>query len=71
MRILHVPYSYYPDPAGGTEIYVNALAKWQRSFDCESAVAAPATLASRYEHEGIPVWRFAMSPAPTLTELYG
>ena len=26
MKILHLPFTYYPDPVGGTEVYVSALA---------------------------------------------
>ncbi|MEP6714095.1 MAG: glycosyltransferase [Terriglobia bacterium] len=71
MRILHVPYSYYPDPAGGTEIYVHALANWQRTFGCEVAVAAPEKSDRRYDHDGVDVWRFGVAANPALGELYG
>jgi glycosyltransferase involved in cell wall biosynthesis len=71
MRVLHVPYSYFPDPAGGTEVYVNALARSQRSLGCDAAVAAPAEAAFTYEHDGISVWRFPVSPNLNLRELYG
>jgi glycosyltransferase involved in cell wall biosynthesis len=71
MRILHVPYSFFPDPAGGTEVYVDALVSWQRSFGCDAAVAAPASSKTRYDHAGIPVWRFPVSPNLGLRDLYG
>ena len=71
MRILHVPYSFYPDPAGGTEVYVDGLATWQQSSGCVTAVAAPAAVAARYNHGGIPVWRFPVSPNLGLRDLYG
>jgi glycosyltransferase involved in cell wall biosynthesis len=71
MRILHVPYSFHPDPVGGTEIYVESLAAWQRALGCEVAVAAPASRDAQYEHAGIPVWRFGVAPQLSLREIYG
>src|SRR2546428_2879001 len=71
MRVLHVPYTYYPDPVGGTEVYVSGLAKWQRIHGCEAAVAAPGDVEAAYEHAGIPVWRFPVSPVGDVRELYG
>ena len=71
MRILHVPYSFAPDPPGGTEIYVESLAACQRAMGWEAAVAAPGRESAKYEHAGIPVWRFATCPQLSLRELYG
>jgi glycosyltransferase involved in cell wall biosynthesis len=71
MRILHVPYSFYPDPVGGTEVYVESLAASQRALGCEVAVAAPASQNAQYEHAGIPVWRFGVGPQRDLREIYG
>lgn len=72
MKVLHVPYTFYPDPAGGTEVYVEALAQAQRASGVESIVAAPAQREARYEHAGLPVWRFAVADAVRdVRELYG
>jgi glycosyltransferase involved in cell wall biosynthesis len=71
MRILHVPYSFFPDPPGGTEIYVDSLAAWQRTLGMDAAVAAPAAGSAKYERSGLPVWRFAASSHVSLRELYG
>lgn len=71
MKVLHVPYSYFPDPPGGTEVYVEALARYQRESGMEPAIAAPAGEDGIYEHEGSPVYRFRMSKALRLRELYG
>lgn len=71
MRILHVPYSFPPDPAGGTEIYVASLAAEQRALGCEAAVAAPAERSGYYMYAGFPVWRFAVDPNLRLDDLYG
>jgi glycosyltransferase involved in cell wall biosynthesis len=71
MRILHVPYSFYPDPPGGTEVYVNTLATAQSAMGCHAAVAAPGATDSSYEHQGMRVWRFAVSTDLSLVALYG
>ena len=61
MKIAHLPFAYYPDPAGGTEVYVRALAHEQRAAGHQPVVFAPARIESRYEVEGIPVYRFAVA----------
>ncbi|HWE52157.1 MAG TPA: glycosyltransferase [Bryobacteraceae bacterium] len=71
MRILHVPYTFYPEAVGGTEVYVLALATSQHFFGSEVAIAAPATAAASYVHDGFKVWRFPVSSTLTLAELYG
>jgi glycosyltransferase involved in cell wall biosynthesis len=71
MRVLHVPYSFFPDPAGGTEVYVEGLAACQRSFGYDAAVAAPGDGPARYEQRGIPVWRFPVSSGLDLRDMYG
>lgn len=70
MKVLHVPYCYHPDPAGGTEVYVAALARWQKRLGIEVAVAAPAQETSRYAVDGLPVYRFKTGD-PNLRDLYG
>ncbi len=71
MKILHVPYCYYPDPVGGAEIYVSALAGAQRERGFHAAIAAPGAVNEEYGHEGMRVFRFAGRAAMTLRELYG
>src|SRR4051794_548879 len=71
MRILHVPFSYYPDPAGGTEVYVASLARLQRARGWEAVIAAPAAADEAYIHDGLPVHRFRMSARPPILALYG
>lgn len=66
-----MPYCYYPDAVGGTEIYVAGLAKWQRFDGCEVAIAAPGNIRERYDHADTSVWRFPVSPAQDLRGLYG
>ena len=71
MRILHVPFCYYADPVGGTEVYVAQLAQAQRRLGCQAMVAAPGDAHAAYEHNGISVRRFPVSPVGDLKELYG
>ena len=73
MRVVHVPFGYYPDAVGGTEVYVAALARGLRARGVDSTIVAPdATLgAQRYEHEGTPVHRFALQPSARVEDLYG
>ena len=72
MKILHVPYSYYPDPAGGTEVYVAALSRQLQQLGFDVVIAAPSSHTEAYEHEGIHVRRYRENMAPrTLREMYG
>jgi glycosyltransferase involved in cell wall biosynthesis len=69
--ILHVPYTYFPDPCGGSEVYVRRLAQRLSALGFENAVAAPAAESATYEHAGLPVHRFATDLRPRLDLAYG
>ena len=72
MRVVHIPFGFYPDPVGGTEIYVAALARGQQRRGAEVVIAAPGDRDASYEHAGLPVRRFPVSPTVrNLRELYG
>ena len=71
MKTLQVPFCFYPDAVGGTEIYVEALARGLRELKEEVVIAAPASSERSYLHEGLPVERFAVSGTASLEELYG
>lgn len=71
MKILQVPFCFYPDPVGGTEVYVEALARGLRELKEEVVIAAPAASEKNYLHEGLPVERFPVSEPARLEELYG
>jgi glycosyltransferase involved in cell wall biosynthesis len=71
LRLLHVPYCYYPDPVGGTEVYVASLARLQRTRRYEVAIAAPAGQSGTYFHDGLPVHRFGVAAKLDLRQLYG
>ena len=59
MKVVHVPFNYYPDPIGGTEIFVQSLAKHLARSGVESVIAAPGQSDSTYFHSGLKVRRFA------------
>lgn len=73
MRVVHVPFGYFPDAVGGTEVYVAELARGLRARGVESVVAAPAASlgVDRYSHDDTPVYRFAVSPVTDVDDLYG
>lgn len=72
MKALHVPFTFYPDPVGGTEIYVHGLAREQQRLGSTVIVAAPAEENDAYRHDGIAVRRFAVNPnVADPRELYG
>lgn len=58
MKVLHIPFTYYPDPCGGTETYVRSLVRGLSPLRIESAVCAPGTTDSSSEQEGVRVSRF-------------
>ena len=73
MKVLHLPFTYYPDPVGGTEVYVSALATSLARHGVESIVAAPSSDAAstRYEHNGVLVYRYPNEPNGGIDAAYG
>lgn len=58
--VLQIPFEYYPDPSGGTEVYVAALCRELSTHGLASAVAAPAAADAGYAWETVPVYRYAI-----------
>jgi glycosyltransferase involved in cell wall biosynthesis len=74
VKILHIPYTYFPDTPGGTEVYVASLARELVRRGTVSVVAAPAAIEtdSTYDVEGIRVHRLSTSADElSLPALYG
>lgn len=70
--VVHVPYTFFPDPPGGTEIYVAALiAAMKDHHGYHGVVAAPANSESSYAYNDIPVFRFKTDSRPSLASAYG
>ena len=66
-----MPFTYFPDEVGGTEIHVAALIGALRAHGIEGAVAAPGERDQAYAHAGVPVYRLAIDPRPDLAQAYG
>jgi glycosyltransferase involved in cell wall biosynthesis len=66
-----VPYTYFPDAGGGTEVFVRLLAQRLASRGFPSAIAAPAPRAAEYQDAGLAVHRFAVDARPALARAYG
>lgn len=72
MKIIHVPFGYYPDPVGGTEVYVAALAQGLGRYGVINEIVAPGDAPAVYIHDDIPVRRFAVQQTVTdVSEFYG
>jgi glycosyltransferase involved in cell wall biosynthesis len=72
MKIIHVPYCFYPDPVGGTEIYVAGLASEQLRAGHEVMICASGRADAEYSYEGLAVRRFALDPGVrNVADLYG
>jgi glycosyltransferase involved in cell wall biosynthesis len=69
--VLHVPYTFFPDVCGGTEVYVRGLAQRLASRGYLSAVAAPDTQPSEYVIDGLGVYRFASDRSRRIELAYG
>jgi glycosyltransferase involved in cell wall biosynthesis len=70
--IVHVPFCYFPDATGGTEVHVRELAREQVARGDRVLILAPADQARSYLHEGMPVERFTVSnQIDDLRDLYG
>ncbi len=72
MKVVHVPYCFYPEAVGGTEIYVESVAREMAQAGVEIMIAAPGPRDTTYQHEDLLVRRFAVAPeVGDLRELYG
>ncbi|KYC36862.1 glycosyl transferase group 1 [Scytonema hofmannii PCC 7110] len=72
MKIIHVPFCFYPHPVGGTEVYVEALSRHLQQQGLQILIAAPGNVNESYFHNRLPVRRFAVSnQVKRLQEVYG
>jgi glycosyltransferase involved in cell wall biosynthesis len=73
VKVVHLLGWYFPDSVGGTEVYVEALCRRLRAAGHEVLIAAPdatGTLPERYEHDGVPVFRYSIVKEVTRDEAY-
>src|SRR5687768_3423529 len=71
MKVLHIPFGFYPEPVGGTEVYVENLAGEQQRLNLNVVIAAPGENNIAYIHNSIKVQRYAISPPESIREVYG
>jgi glycosyltransferase involved in cell wall biosynthesis len=72
MRVLHVPFGYFPEAVGGTEVYVADLCEALSLLaGVESLVAAPSAAAGVSSYQGVPVMRYAVSRSLNADQMYG
>lgn len=70
MRVMHVPFGYFPDPVGGTEHYVRSLIHCLRQLGVVNAVLAPGSQQAEYRDQDSAVYRYRASPDLDLPALY-
>jgi glycosyltransferase involved in cell wall biosynthesis len=71
MKIAHLPFCYYPDAVGGTEVYVHGLSMEQVAAGHNVVIVAPAAEPASYHHDGLTVHRFRVDASVTdITEMY-
>lgn len=63
-RVIHVPYAFSPGSLGGTEVYVQALARELQAFGWSSTIAAPGPGDSESVADGQSVVRLAHGDPP-------
>ena len=71
MQVLHVPYTYFPDASGGTEVYVRGLAQRLCARGYSSAIAAPGAAKASYEESGLSIYRFLTDARTRIDLAYG
>jgi glycosyltransferase involved in cell wall biosynthesis len=69
-KIIQVPFCFYPDPVGGTEVYVASLSRHLQAADMQVVVAAPDEQDREYTYEGLLVKRFALGEITGPRDLY-
>jgi glycosyltransferase involved in cell wall biosynthesis len=72
MKIIHVPFTFSPDPIGGTEVYVDNLARDLHGLGVDAIVAAPGETSRAYMLDGLRVRRYAGAKKITdVSQIYG
>ena len=73
VKVLHIPYTWFPDPVGGTEVYVASLVRHLAALGVDGAIAAPASgsEAATYSHDGATVHRYVVPAPADLADIYG
>ncbi|MBR8829543.1 MAG: glycosyltransferase [Gomphosphaeria aponina SAG 52.96 = DSM 107014] len=71
-KIIHLPFCFYPDPMGGTEVYVEALARELTRLGIINIICAPSASNQAYTYNQLSIRRFALNQEiKHLKEIYG
>jgi glycosyltransferase involved in cell wall biosynthesis len=70
VKSLHVPFGFFPDVVGGTEVYVASLAATLSATGHPAVIAAPGPQGVEYEYDHLRVHRFPVGDPVDLGELY-
>jgi len=70
-RVLHIPFTWFPEACGGTEIYVRGLIRELAAHGWGNQVAVPAAVARVEVLDGVTVHRIQMAAALSQEMLYG
>jgi glycosyltransferase involved in cell wall biosynthesis len=72
MKVINVPFTFAPDPIGGTEVFVGALSRELQGLGVNVFVAAPSEKSYAYTADGLEVRRFAtLGRIDDVSLLYG
>lgn len=71
VTVSHLPFTFYPDPVGGTEVYVRSLIENLGLLGIRSVVVAPGSVAASYNWRGIEVHRYSVNADLSKDEMYG
>lgn len=71
MKIVQIPFCYYPDPHGGTEVYVESLSRHLRRRGVSVLIAAPGESNQSFIYEDMAIKKFKVGPPKDLHDLYG
>jgi glycosyltransferase involved in cell wall biosynthesis len=72
MKVINVPFTFAPDPFGGTEVFVATLSQELRELGVNAIVAAPSEKSYTYTVDGLKVCRFAtLDKINDVSQLYG
>ena len=69
MKVIHIPFCFHPDPVGGTEVYVESLARQLQQLGLDAVIAATGPTNASYTYNGLCVRRFQVS-AGDLRQFY-
>src|SRR2546428_13083385 len=71
-KVMHVPFCFYPDPVGGTEVYVESLGRELQQRGLMVTIAARGSASESYSHGALAVHRFGVRGGPVdPRDLYG